>query len=211
MAAVSARPMQGPRAPRPFERAAVAGQGRESEYLRYLPGIYQQNDFARRFLAIFESVLQPLERMVDNLPMYTEPELAPAEFLPWLARWVALSLDQSWPASRQRALIADAVEIYRWRGTQRGVKLHIKAYTGSEPVIQEYYDGFILGRQGGLGLTTTLGRSTSDSSLFVVAVFVSGTKGVAESVLQSIVDADKPAHTSYRLHVVRRSIEKQGR
>src|SRR2546430_4071020 len=97
----------------------------ESAYLRYLPGVYQQDPFLCRLLLIFEAVLAPLERLVDTLPLYTEPEIAPQAFLPWLAGWVAVSLDSGWPVDRQRALIAHAVEIYRWRGTRRGLRLHL--------------------------------------------------------------------------------------
>src|SRR5438552_18404525 len=87
----------------------------ENIYLQYLPAVYRQDPFLRRLLLIFESVLAPLERVVGTLSLYTEPELAPEEFLPWLAHWVAVSLDSQWTVEQQRALIADAVEIYRWR------------------------------------------------------------------------------------------------
>ena len=97
----------------------VLGGARESMFLRYLPGLYQDDSFTQRFLMIFESVLGPIDRTIAALPLFTEPEMTPEEFLPWLAQWVGLTLDHSWPVDRQRALIANAVEIYRWRGTRR--------------------------------------------------------------------------------------------
>ena len=39
-----------------------------SSYLKYLPAIYSDNDFMGRFLMIFESVLEPVEGILDNLP-----------------------------------------------------------------------------------------------------------------------------------------------
>ena len=175
---------------------------RESIYLRYLPAIYRQDPLLCHLLLIFESVLAPLERMVDTLPLYTEPEIAPRDFLPWLAHWVALSLDSAWPPDRQRALVVAAVEIYRWRGTRRGLKLHIKAYTGVEPLIQEYQDGFVLGGETRLGLTTRLATEPCNPVLFVVTVPVAEPQGIDPAVVRAIVDEDKPAHATYRLHIV---------
>jgi phage tail-like protein len=183
----------------------------ESEYLCYLPGIYQQDDFMRRFLLIFESILRPLERAVDNLPCYTEPEMAPEEFLPWLAHWVAVALDRSWPIARQRMLIARAVEIFRWRGTLHGLGLHIEVYTGIEPLIQEYRDGFVLGRHNGLGWTTWLTSNPGNPYVFIVTVPVSNPRHIDEKVLHAIIEEDKPAHTIYRLHVVEASTNTSSR
>lgn len=175
---------------------------RESIYLRYLPAIYRQDPLLCRLLLIFESVLAPLERMVDTLPLYTEPEIAPREFLPWLAHWVALSLDSAWPVERQRALIAAAVEIYRWRGTRRGLKRHIQAYTGVEPLIQEYQDGFVLGGETRLGLTTRLATEPRNPVLFIITVPVAEPQRIDPAVVRAIVDEDKPAHATYRLRIV---------
>ncbi|HZS91139.1 MAG TPA: phage tail protein I [Chloroflexota bacterium] len=175
----------------------------ESVYLSYLPAVYREDPFLRRFILIFESILAPLERMVDTLPLYTEPDIAPRDFLPWLAHWVALSLDSAWPEESQRALIANAVEIYRWRGTRRGLALHIKCYTGLEPIIQEYGEGFVLGRNAALGYTTNLVSATPDPLLFVVTVPAKNPDTIDLQVLRTIIDEDKPAHATYRVRVVR--------
>jgi phage tail-like protein len=187
------------RAPHPNGRAALP----DNVYLQYLPQIFRQDPFFRRFLLIFEAILGPLERMVDNLPLYTEPEMAPEEFIPWLAHWVALSLDSAWPLARQRDLINNAVEIYRWRGTSRGLKLHIKTYTSIEPLIQEYRAGFVLGRESGLGWTTQLISTPANALLFVVTAPISHPRAIDAQVLRTIIEEDKPAHTTYRLRIVR--------
>lgn len=180
-----------------------AGGIPESILLQYLPGIYSQDPFLRRLLLIFESVLAPLERVVNTLPLYTEPEMAPEEFLPWLAHWVAVSLDSAWPLERQRALIAHAVEIYRWRGTRQGLKLHIATYTGTEALIQEHNQGFVLGPESRLGWTTGLVAAPRNPLLFVVTVPVPDPRSIDPAVLRAIIEEDKPAHTTYYLRVVR--------
>jgi phage tail-like protein len=175
----------------------------ESIYLQYLPAVYRQDPFLRRLLLVFEAVLAPLEQVVGSLALYTEPELAPEEFLPWLAHWVAVSLDSRWRVEQQRALIAHAVKIYRWRGTRRGLKLHLQAYTGVEPLIQERREGFVLGGESRLGWTTQLVRTAPNPVLFVVTIPTPDPGALDPEVLRAIVEEDKPAYTAYRLHVVR--------
>lgn len=175
----------------------------ESIYIRYLPTIMQQDHFLRRFLMIFESVLKPLEELIDTLPLYTEPEMTPEDYLPWLAQWTALSLDSSWPIERRRALIAHAVEIYRWRGTAYGLKLHILCYTGIEPLIQESRGGFVLGGDNRLGWTTILQTAPANPLLAVITVPVSDPRQVDVQILRQIIEESKPAFITYRLRVVR--------
>jgi phage tail-like protein len=193
----------------PTERVDLSSQIAESAYIRYLPGIYHQDLFLRRFLMIFESVLRPIEEMVDILPAYTEPEHTPSDFLPWLAQWVATALESSWPLARQRALIANSVEIYRWRGTSYGLKLHIRTYTGIEPLIQEYRGGFVLGADNRLGWTTLLTVAPVNQLLFVVTVPVVDPRDVDPQVLRQIIEESKPAHTTYRLRLVRATVQSQ--
>src|SRR5262249_54542109 len=52
-----------------------------SPLLRFLPALYSmpENEFAGRFLSIFENVLDPISLMVDNQPYYFDPMLAPRE------------------------------------------------------------------------------------------------------------------------------------
>ncbi|MCI0869833.1 MAG: hypothetical protein J4O08_08955, partial [Chloroflexi bacterium] len=60
------------------ERASLK---QRSSYLKYLPAIYADSDFMGRFLMIFESVLGPIQNVVDNIPYYLDPKLAPQEAL----------------------------------------------------------------------------------------------------------------------------------
>ena len=87
------------------EQSSGALAAQRSTYLKYLPAIYSEGDFMGRFLMIFESVMRPIEEMVDNIAHYMDPDTAPEELLPWLASWVNLVLDESWPIERRRRLV----------------------------------------------------------------------------------------------------------
>ena len=106
-----------------------------SRYLRYLPGIYQdiRSDLAD-LLRPFETQFDTFDALLSVVDNYVAPGLTPAEdFLPWLAGWVALTLDEEWEESTRRRLIGQAVELYRWRGTVTGLKRYLHLYTGLAP------------------------------------------------------------------------------
>ena len=113
----------------------ISAQG---SYLKYLPAIYSESDFMGRFLMIFESVLGPLESMIDNMAYYWDPGISPEELLPWLASWLGLDIDSSWPVERRRELVRSADYLFRCRGTRRALREFLrgcvrKGQTGTSP------------------------------------------------------------------------------
>ena len=109
----------------------------DSIYRHYLPDIFQESDFLKRFLRIFEDIWEPLEQRQDHIAMYFDPQTCPVSFLPWLASWLDFPLKTFWPEARQRDLLAQAMELYRWRGTSYGLIRMIEVCTGLTPVITE--------------------------------------------------------------------------
>src|SRR5690606_24732549 len=161
-----------------------------SSYLKYLPPIYANDDFIGRFLLIFEHILGPIERTIHNIPYYLDPSLTPAEFLPWLASWLGLVLDERWPEAQRRALIAAAVELYQWRGTRRGLREFLQLYTGYTPEIEEP------------GVGPNARRGEDEAFRFVVRIRVPDPSKIDRAVLEAIIDAEKPAHAGYTLEIV---------
>ena len=113
--------------------------GRQSRYLEYLPAIYQDREepFLGQFLVPFEEVLTGFDALLSDLDRYFAPVLTDSEFLLWLADWVALVLDEEWDESKRRRLIAEAVKLYRERGTVGGLQRYLEIYTGLIPEIRE--------------------------------------------------------------------------
>jgi phage tail-like protein len=110
----------------------------QSRYLEYLPAIYHQYPFLGQFLLPFEEVLTGFEELLSSVDRYFSPALTEADFLPWLANWVALVLDEEWDETKRRQLISEAVELYRWRGTVFGLKRYLEIYAGLVPEIREW-------------------------------------------------------------------------
>ncbi len=178
----------GPGQPGDFEPPPGVPRGRSS-YLDHLPGIYSEDDFLGRFLLIFESVLGPVERTVGNLHHYFDPALTPEGFLDWLGSWLGLVLDERWPEERRRALVGAAGELYRWRGTRRGLAHYIRLYTGIEPEITE---------PALADVTAARNRAYT----FTVRLRLPRGTTVDREVVDAIIDAEKPAFAAATLEVV---------
>ena len=105
----------------------------QSSYLEYLPALYQDDEFMGQFLLIFESILKPVDNTVGNLELYFDPQMIPEPLLPWLSSWVDLALDPTWPLERRRELVKSAAELYRWRGTRRGLAEYLRIIPAATP------------------------------------------------------------------------------
>lgn len=167
----------------PPARQPVEGRS-ASLYARFLPDIYQENDFLQRFLRIFEDIWEPLEQRQDHIALYFDPHTCPLSFLPWLASWLDIPLNPHWPQARQRRLLAQAMELYSWRGTRYGLIRLIEICTGLTPQITEQPD---------------------EPFVFSIRVRLSDaetSEPVDRAFLEELIRTHKPAHAGYILEVV---------
>jgi hypothetical protein len=110
------------------------------------------------------------------------------------------TLDPAWPLERRRELVAKAAELYRWRGTRRGLTEYLRIYTGRQPNIIEYIPGMILDQKTLLGENTVLGSSGSGHH-FTVIVEAPENENIDPRTVRNIIDSQKPAHTQYTLKI----------
>jgi phage tail-like protein len=179
----------------------------QSRYLDYLPlpyhaaldAAYDDESFLVRFLQIFESVLAPLEQTVDMLPQYFDARVAPPAMVPWLASWVALELDERWPEDRRRRLIMQAATLYRWRGTRRGLREHLRLYSGHAPLIVENFQGPRPGPD--VAVEASIGPGQQRRHWLTITVVADAQRELDERILRQIIEFQKPAHVAYTLAV----------
>jgi len=153
-----------------------------SSYLQHLPSFFARGGLMDRFLLIFESVLAPSVQLVDHIPLILDPRTMPADCLPWMASWLDLTLNENWPETRRRDLIRAASELYRWRGTRKGLCLYLKTYAGVTPELEE---------------------EVGQPHTFRVTLRVPADEPVDEGLVRAIIEAEKPAHTAYELVIER--------
>lgn len=177
------------------------GTKAKSTYLEYLPALYRDDDFMGKFLFIFEDIVQPIDAMIGNLSSYFDPRFTPEPLLTWLATWLDMNLDASLPLERRRELVQNAAELYRWRGTKKGLSEYLRICTGSVPEITEYIPGMRLGPETRLGENTKLG-SGGTGYHFTVNIEIG--ENIDPRLVKTIIESQKPAHTSYTLRISRR-------
>ncbi len=193
------------------ESAAVFVKAK-GNWLNYLPALYEQDDLMGRLLMLFESFWQPLEGQIDALPHYFDPRLTPPDFLPWLASWLHLTLDERWPEEKRRLLLRSAAWLYRMRGTKAGLQRYLEIYTGEIAEITEHrVNNFCLGKQARLGDGIALGRNniphTFDVTLRLPPADLPAPRQRAAKeterrrIIEQIIEAEKPAHTKYQLTI----------
>ena len=102
----------------------------------YLPAIYQEQDFTRRFLSIFNSMYADMEHTVGGLPGVLDYEHTQDEMLRHLAGWVCV--EPSGDAEQLRERIRTALSDYEDLYTVEGVRRSIRRLTGQEPILIEY-------------------------------------------------------------------------
>jgi phage tail-like protein len=162
-----------------------------SSYLDYLPAIFRQDPFAGRFLLAFETVLSGaggqagLETTIGRIADYLDPQKTDADFLPWLASWVTLTLRADWDTQTQRDFIMRIVPLYQLRGTKAGLLQMLALYTKS-PV--QIFDDFA-GVPHFFEVQLTL--SEADPALLQSK----------QQIARAIIDQEKPAHTFYALRI----------
>jgi phage tail-like protein len=175
-----------------------------SNYLDYLPAIFRQDAFLGRFLLAFEEILSDLEKQLDGIHHYYDPEQTPVEFLEWLSGWVALSLRADLNDDQRRDFIAKAVPLYRLRGTKQGLETLIQIYTALPPAIHEFNRPFQIGVHSTIGVDTVLDGGAPH--FFKVTIRLAkpdpGERKRKQEVVTAIIDMEKPAHTFYVLDVV---------
>ena len=103
----------------------------------YLPAIYQEEDFTRRFLSIFNSMYADMERAIEGLPGRMDYEHTGGELLRYLASWICVQPAE--PEERLRARIRTALPDYEVRYTVEGVRSSIRRLTGREPILIEHF------------------------------------------------------------------------
>ena len=210
----------------PSVRAVRAYYPRNS-YLDLLPTAYRRDPeaalFMEHFLALFEHVYTGVEDRYEAFSRELNPDAAPQEVIDWLAALVDLAFDPSWPLVRRRALVAEAMALYRSRGTVAGLEHYVEIYTGIRPLILEAWlerptKPAFLGRPGNvLGCAPPLPGCTKaqpqlpDADLwaryahrFTVYVYLDE-RCDAElmlKVVDRIIEANKPAHTAHQLEAI---------
>ncbi len=178
-------------------------------YMEFLPAIYRRSDAVGRNVVrdicfLFEHMFGSIDGVLDDGHRYYDPHECPPEFLNWLAAWTAMVVDMDWPEDKKRAIIKRGVDLYRIRGTKRGLILFLKLFTGHEPKIEENewpFKGFRVESEARIGIDSVILPPVILGQCFILTMPVKFDDVTPEMVIRvhSIIQMEKPAHTQYYL------------
>ena len=194
-----------------------------NSYRELLPAVWSKDPapraFLDAFLALFERMLTRIEGARDDFWRLLRPAAAPPDVLAWLAALLDLSFDPTWPLARRRALVAEATELYRRRGTPAGLARYVEVYAGIRPIITEAFrerpdhattaGRSVLGDSFAIGLADP-GGPPDEALLRAYAHRFTVHLPVADdcerdrvlAVVDRIVTVNKPAHTFHTLAII---------
>lgn len=97
---------------------------------RLLPGLYEADDLAQRLTSALDEVIAPAVSVLDCLDAYVDPQLAPPDFVRWLASCLGIEDDEALPLERRRNLLRHAPRALRMQGTAYGIAAAVAAVGG---------------------------------------------------------------------------------
>ncbi len=182
-----------------------------SIYTTFLPVVYQEVDYIHRFITIFEQAFEPVVNSFSSMWAHLDPLTAPQALLPFLAHWVDWPIDAQLDLTHQRRLIRRAVEIYRCRGTRKGLRFYLHLYTGlplDEQIDREEDKSISITEPFGQGCVLGLAYVGEDAVLgggkpyhFDVRLRTQPNNPIDEQLVRRIIDREKPAFCSYSLRI----------
>lgn len=179
-------------------RGMVPGLASPHPLSGHLPSLFQQEDrLVQRLLSALDEVTAPVHCTLDSLDAYFDPNLAPGDFLEWLATWLGVELDEAWPEEKRREVVGTASGIYRMLGTARGLRDAVTRVVDGEVTVEE---------SGGAAWSDHSGGALPGRPDFEVVVRIRAADPSAVPVarLDAMVAAVKPAHVVHRIEVTGR-------
>ena len=183
----------------------------QSTYTAFLPTVYQEVDYIHRFIEIFEQAFDPIVNSFTSMWAHLDPLTAPQALLPFLAHWVDWQIDLDLDLTYQRRLIRRAVEIYKCRGTRKGLRLYLHLYTGlplDEHIDREEDKSIAITEPFGQGCLFGIAHIGEDAIIgggkpyhFDVRLRPQPNSPIDEQLVRRIIDREKPAFCSYSLRI----------
>lgn len=149
-----------------------------------------------------EQQVKEISSIFNPLSTQEHPLSAPENFLGWLSDWTGFILREDLSLEEQRKFLAKIIQLYKRRGTKENLKKLLQIFTIGQPTIEETEASrFQIGITSKIGVDTFVGGSPPH--FFSVIIAVVHTDGATieklKSIASSLIDLEKPAHTSYKL------------
>lgn len=196
----------------PQDGAACVLRGVHLEFPRYsftqyFPEIYQQDDFFRRYVAVFQSLYLDLESRVDEVPRMLDYESADDAQTEALAAWLGIDTAGGLFGPEQlRSLIRDSQLYQGGKGTRAALEGVVELACGVRPRIVEHFQWSRMPMPAARRRLYE-GLYGADGNMFCVILNLTDRPGplpVSEAQLDRLIDAYSMLGTRHRLVFLRR-------
>lgn len=153
----------------------------KSNWMKYLPEVFDQFEFIGRYLLIFESMAAPLFWTIDNFDLYLAPEVTTKEWIQWMSSWFDLLVLPELPMDTQRRIMEQLGWLFLRRGTPSGLERLLELYFNVTPEIIE---------DGNCHFTVRLPLSEREED-----------DGLGREVADRLINSQRPAFSSYTLEI----------
>jgi len=185
----------------------------KDELLKHLPAVFRDDDFLALYLAAFEKVLfgrddliefeyEGLEETIARIAEFFDPAKTPADFLEWLAGWVALTLRADMPVVKQRDFIANIAQLYKKRGTRANLQHLLEIFLDGTPSVEEPdLHEMQIDEQLQIGVNTYLGGGPPHFFQVKISLARPSPEFLERQlqIARDLINLEKPAHTYYKL------------
>jgi phage tail-like protein len=170
-------------------------------FIGYLPAIYQEDEFTRRFLRVFDHLLALVESHVAVLPHQFDPALAGPGMLAVVGTWLAGPELPPLPDRVRRLLLREFVPLWRRRGTYAGLRRVLDITIGTDAALSiRSGRGFVVGPDTTLGGGSALASSAGGTPSIYVQI-PRLPSGIDAHTANMIVRAYKPAGIEHRIEI----------
>jgi len=112
-----------------------------STSLDHLPAIFSEDpdarDFTERFLSIVDAELEQIDEVLAKRSALLDADALPDDALGWLAGLLGTGFETEMPAANRRAVLRAAPDLFRRRGTPRGLVDTLQIALGVSSTVEE--------------------------------------------------------------------------
>lgn len=138
--------------------------------IRYLPSIFQENDFLSRYLMIFQHLYNDISIKIDNINELFRPMHCPSDFLQILANWLGINVELLGSEESKRLFLQYAIPLFKLRGTILGLKIYVYILTGVVPeIIEDFVPYSRLDIMDNTNISSGIFNREGDASVFTVS------------------------------------------
>ena len=155
--------------------------------MNYLPLLYHKKDFLKRYLFGIQASLLDINEKIFTMDKVFRPERT--HYVDWISSWFSIRYGELTDEESRRKIVANAVDLYKSRGTKNYFIKLIKALTNQDITIDD-------------NRYSAINRDKSSSKQRMFTVFIN--KRLSEnrmeelrlySIIQNVFEKEKPVNT----------------